>query len=344
MLNLAYSAMPIHLQHRSTLLRLVICCCLCFFYSSAKATDSLRLQKISIDQVTFPGLRYLPGDRDSASFSIPFSRIGNLLLIKAKADSTEGNFVLDTGCPGLVLNRTYFRNYATSTDHAVETQGITGTSSLITEHTNVRHFSFGSIQQYNVKANMANLGAIENSKGVKVLGLIGVQFLENCELIIDFEENLLYFHIIGRREIKTYRHVMLTDTASYHIIPFEMTDSRIIIRTNIAGKKLRFIVDCAAETNILDSRLPDKIFSNFNVTGKVNLVGVGNKKVEALKGHLSNFSIGNRMITDMPVLITNLEKTCFSYGGCVDGILGLENLSLQKIGFNFATNKMYIWK
>ncbi len=315
-----------------------------FLYLPAvHAEDSLAVKKIVVNNISFPGLQY-PDSRDSMSFSIPFSRIGNLIVIKAKADSTEGNFVLDTGCPGLVLNKTYFRHYPAITEHDVETQGITGAASAVTEHTTVRNFSFGSIQEHNVKANMANLGSIENSKGVKVLGLIGVQFLDNCELIIDYEENLLYFHVIGRKEIKTYRHVMLSDTASYHTIPFEMTDSRIIIRTTIAGKKLRFIIDCAAETNILDSRLPDKIFDNFNVTGKVNLVGVGNKKVEAVKGNLASFTIGNRVITDMPVLITNLEKTCFSYGGCVDGILGLDNLSVQKIGFNFATNKMYIWK
>ena len=336
--------MNISPRYRNILLCLLHCCMGLLYLPVAQAADSLTVKRPVINNISFPGLQYLDGGRDSMSFSIPFSRIGNLIVIKAKADSTEGNFVLDTGCPGLVLNRTYFRNYPTSTEHGAETQGITGTASAVTEQTMVRNFGFGSMQEHNVKANMANLGSIENSKGVKVLGLIGVQFLDNCELIIDYEENLLYFHVIGRKEIKTYRHVMLSDTASYHTIPFEMTDSRIIVRTTIAGKKLRFIIDCAAETNILDSRLPDKIFDNFSVTGKVNLVGVGNKKVEAVKGNLASFTISNRIITDMPVLITNLEKTCFSYGGCVDGILGLDNLAVQKIGFNFATNKMYMWK
>lgn len=320
----------------------LLCCCILLLNTPASAEDTALIRKTIINELTFPGIRY--AGRDSLTFSIPFSRIGNLIIIKAKADSTEGNFILDTGCPGLVLNRTYFRHYKTTTEHGTETQGITGTTSVMTEQTSVRSFHFGRMQEYNVKANIANLGSIENSKGIKVLGLIGVQFLDDCELIIDFEENLLYFHVIARKEIKTYRHVMLTDTASYHTIPFEITDNRIIIKTTMAGKKLRFIIDCAAETNILDSRLPDKIFADFSITGKVNLVGVGNKKVEAVKGYLSSFTIGNQTITDMPVLITNLEKTCFAYGGCIDGILGLDDLSVQKIGFNFATNKMYIWK
>src|ERR1700744_256110 len=47
---------------------------------------------------------------DSASCIIPFTRMGNLILIQAKADTTTGYFVLDTGAPGLVLNITYFRH------------------------------------------------------------------------------------------------------------------------------------------------------------------------------------------------------------------------------------------
>ena len=47
---------------------------------------------------------------------------------------------------------------------------------------------------------------------------------------------------------------------------------------------------------------------------------------------------------DYSMLITNLENTCFSYGGCIDGILGFDFLSLHRIGFNFVKRKMYIWK
>ena len=220
---------------------------------------------------------------------------------------------------------------------------MTGTSAA-TEQISIRDFNFGTIKEYNVKANLANLGAIENTRGVKILGLVGMQFLNSCEVIIDYEANLMYFHVVGRKEVKTYNHLMLKDTAAYHTMPFEITDNRIIVKSVMAGKKLRFLIDCAAETNILDSRLPDKIFATLAITGKVSLVGVGNKKVEAVTGTLETFSIGERTIKDMRVLVTNLEKTCLSYGGCVDGVLGLNDLSITKIGFNFTTFKMYIWK
>jgi len=104
------------------------------------------------------------------------------------------------------------------------------------------------------------------------------------------------------------------------------------------------IIDCAAESNILDSRLPNKVFENITITRRVKLAGPGNKTVDALSGSLSKMKIGHFDINNLPVTITNLENTCFSYGGCVDGVLGFDFLSLHKIGFNFVKRKMYIWK
>jgi hypothetical protein len=95
---------------------------------------------------------------------------------------------------------------------------------------------------------------------------------------------------------------------------------------------------------VLDSRLPNAIFEKVAITGRVMLMGAGNKKIEALNGSASDLIIGGQKISALPVLITNLEKTCFSYSGCIDGILGFDFLSLRKIGFNFVTRKMYLWK
>jgi hypothetical protein len=45
----------------------------------------------------------------------------------------------------------------------------------------------------------------------------------------------------------------------------------------------------------------------------------------------------------MIVTVSNLERTCFADGGC-DGVIGFNFLSLHKIGFNFVTRRLYIWK
>jgi len=279
---------------------------------------------------------------DSSTFVVPFSRAGNLILVQARADTMQGNFMLDTGCPYLVLNLTYFRDYK-RTENDGDGRGITSTGFAVGK-TEVAGFTFGAAHYYRMAADLANLGAIENSKGVKILGLIGMQLLRQFEMIIDYEKNLIYLHRVGRKEASSYRHEMLSDTSAYSEVPISITDNRIIVQTVMSGKKLKLIIDSGAETNLLDSRLPDKIFENVSITGRTMLTGAGNTRIEVLRGDLRTLMIGNRSVETLPVLITNLERTCFSMGGCVDGVLGFDFLSLKKIGFNFVTYKMYIWK
>ena len=281
---------------------------------------------------------------DSASCVIPFSRAGNLIIIKAKVDSTEGNFVLDTGAPYLILNMTYFRDYPASAESQDNPGGITGNVTN-TVPTNVSNLSFGPLKYFNLEADRINLGHIENSKGIKILGLLGLQLFKQFEMIIDYGQSVIHLHLIGRKEKSiSFHNPLLKDTASYSTIPIKIKENKLLIFGNMAGKKLTFVVDTGAESNIMDSRLPNKILENISITSRVILTGTGNDKIEALYGTMKNMKIGHQDIILLPVLVTNLEKMCDSYNECIDGMLGFDFLSLQKIGFNFVKHKMYIWK
>jgi Aspartyl protease len=280
---------------------------------------------------------------DSASCIIPFNRIGNLMVVKAKADTIEGNFILDTGAPGLVLNLTYFRDYPVTALHDGEQTSIAGSTASIMK-TSIGELQFGTLHYFRTEADLTNLGQIENAKGIKVLGLLGVELFKQCEMIIDFEKSLIYLHRIGKKEASNYKHEFLKDTSLFRTFPLDIKDNRILATTELEGKKLTLVIDCAAEFNILDSRLPNKIFENITITRRVKLVGPGNKKIDALYGNLDNMKMGSMDISNLPVTITNLEYTCFSGTGCINGVLGFDFLSLHKIGFNFVNRKMYIWK
>lgn len=280
---------------------------------------------------------------DSVSCVIPFSRAGNLILIRAKADTSYGNFILDTGAPGLVLNLTYFRDYPSHTESNEEQSGITGTVSAVRK-TQVNRFQFGCIQTEAVAADLINLGHLENTKGIRIFGLIGLVQLRQMEMIIDYENGEIHIRKTSKKEPLSAKDPLFADTAAYTAVPIEFWNNKLVTRTTMAGKKLRLMIDSGAESNLLDSRLPDKIFDNVEVLHRIQLSGAGDKKVEALYGNLNNLQIGDRNTGSLPVIITNLEKTCLADNSCIDGILGFDFLSLHKIGFNFVTNKMYIWK
>lgn len=280
---------------------------------------------------------------DSASCTIPFNRVGNLIVIKAKADSTEGNFILDTGAPKLVLNITYFRNYeAIHTDEEGQ-GGITGAVAGPVP-TVVKQLRLGPIKYQEAEADRINLGHIENVRGIKILGLLGVQLFKRFEMIIDYEKGLIHLHLISKKETAAYHNEMLRDASAYQEFPIDLMENKLITYGEMAGKKLTFIIDTGAESNVLDSRLPNKIFENVDITKRILLNGSGNTKVEALYGDMKNLKLSGKEIGTLPVLVTNLEKLCISYDKCLDGMLGFDFLSMHKIGFNFVKRKMYVWK
>jgi hypothetical protein len=167
--------------------------------------------------------------------------------------------------------------------------------------------------------------------------------MQQCEIIIDYSKSLIFIHRIGKKE-KNYQSDELKNGTAYTTIPISISEGKLIAQTRMGDKKLQFVLDSGAETNILDSRLPEKIFENVDITGRLNIRGTGNTVIEALQGNLKGMKMGSEDMGSIPVLITNLEKTCFSVESCINGVLGLEFLPLQKIGFNFVSRKMYLWK
>src|SRR5678815_210867 len=112
---------------------------LCILLSfTGNAGDSINIRKSY--SVSINGLAI-----DSTSCIIPFNRVGNLIVVKAKADSVEGNFILDTGAPGLVLNITYFRDYPMVSHQDGEQRTITGGTDGI-QQTTIKEFSLGTLQ------------------------------------------------------------------------------------------------------------------------------------------------------------------------------------------------------
>lgn len=279
---------------------------------------------------------------DTASCSIPFTLAGKLILVKGRADTTEGNFILDTGAPNLVLNSTYFRNYPVEQDHTESQETITGRQVELAQRTTVKLFKLGTMNYFRAEANLANLGNIENSKGVKILGLLGVSLFKECELVIDYKKSMIHLHHIGKKERKTYQHPMLKDSSRYTVYPFEVINNRILIKTSIGGKELPFVIDYAAESNIIDSRLPGRVLDSVLINGRVLLVGAGNRKVEAITGDLPNFTLGRFVAGNLPVIIMNLEYTCFGQENCISGVLGQEFLSRYTLVLNFEKRKLYI--
>jgi predicted aspartyl protease len=269
------------------------------------------------------------------SVVIPLKRAGRLLLFEASIDGQIGNFILDTGSTGLVLNQTYFRDYVTI--DRVDAGGITG-STAPAGRIRIKRLQVSDMVYENLFADVTNLGHIENRRGVKVYGLFGMNLMKNMEIMIDVRNNVLQLHRLdkeGNRLDKSSRPSKF-DVSGYVCEHNNMACVSVVI----AEKTLDFCIDTGAESNVLDVNLPKKVLSTVAITRRSTLQGTGSGTSEVFYGNMSECSIGGQSIGEMQALITNLAGLSEKYGYTINGMLGYDFFEKGKIYINLVKKEL----
>jgi predicted aspartyl protease len=272
---------------------------------------------------------------------MPFRFAGNLILIQVKVDTLVGDFILDTGAPHLVLNRTYFRNYPMYGE--VMAAGITGSAGTGSQ-TRVEKLDFGGLHFENVDADVVSLGHLESQRGTKILGLIGLNLLKKLELTIDFSEGSLEFVRINRQGEPIFNQVPQADSSAMEL---RMNGSFRLIFLNgtIGGKLLRFCLDTGAETNVLHSELSNKVMQQVKLLRTASVSGSGAKQSEALIGRLNMLSLSCGDYPSLSTSIMNISGLQEIYQESIDGILGMDFLYRhRKMQINMMKRKVFLWK
>jgi len=273
--------------------------------------------------------------------SLNFTTAGNLIILQATVNNQSGNFILDTGAPGLILNATYFRHLP-ALEAMVESAGITGPAHAA-EKVVADNFALGSFDYSRVMADRVNLGHIENSKGIKILGLIGVGLLRKFEMLIDPVAQVLYLN----RSMSKNGFSLFQKTAAAlpkpTVMPMQWVNNKVLIQVKAAQSKLSFVLDTGAESNVLDGRLSEKVTRKVQLDRRVTVIGSGNQKLDAWYGTLIDAELSPGFLVNLEVMITSLGSMSEAYGRNIDGMLGNQFFKKGLTGFDFVTGKMYIW-
>lgn len=269
------------------------------------------------------------------SVVIPLKRAGRLFLIEAKVDGETGNLVFDTGANGLVLNSTYFRTHVRTGGSS--SNGITGAVGTV-EQIAVGQIEFSDLTYKNLRADLANLGHIENRRGVKILGLIGFGLMRNLEILLDPINNELKLFRIDKtgKRLNTNQSGFIPDYSQ----KIEGNSNILFLKATIGGKLLNFCFDTGAETNAISSDANKKIMSTVTITRRTALKGAGSAGAEVLFGRMNDFTIGNRQLLNMETIITNLDALSEAYGTHIDGMLGNSFINHGVFSVNFV-NKQF---
>jgi hypothetical protein len=269
--------------------------------------------------------------------TIPLKRVGKLLLIEATIDGLTGNFIFDTGAPYPVLNATYFRDRSSREKSNYYAQGINGELDAV-RTLKIRNLYMGNILYQNLNADLAELGHIENARGIKILGLLGLNLFKSFELEIDLEASTLKLYALNE---DGFAKQPTKETYDF-TVPIEVFDNSIFLDCSIGGDTMRFGLDTGAEINALCNSLSSEILSQVSISGRSKLTGTNNDQVDILFGRIRDFNLGETSFAGMQTVITPLSGLSDGYGTVVCGVLGYELLLRGKVRLNFKRSEMGI--
>jgi len=277
---------------------------------------------------------------NESRFVLPFKRAGNLILIEANIDGVYGEFIFDTGAPHLVLNKKYFPKAPMLA--SIEGAGITGGISTVIQ-SRVNEIDFGGLAYENVHVDLIDLTHLEDRKGERIFGLLGINLFSRFEVIIDYENATLTFHQLGKKGARIIEDSLTFFMDSLPAIELEISHKVIVVKGEINQKRLRFCLDTGAETNVVNANLSKKILDGIEITRKVNVSGTGSQKAEALLGNIKNLKIGSQEFSGLRTTVMNMNSISQVYGTTIDGMLGYDFLSQSKVAINFYKGEMKLW-
>ncbi len=315
------------------ILTLIIVICTSFLPSEKEDSDFLFVSVLSSSNETYESI--FPANTDSVI--IPLKRAGRLFLIDAKVEDQTGNLVFDTGASGLVLNSTYFRDHVRTA--GTNTGGITGEVGKV-ERITVEKIEFGELTYQKLRADLVNLGHIENRRGIKILGLVGFSLMRNLEIILDSENNELRLYKLDKSGNRiSYSNSLLKTDYTQKI---EGNGNILFLKGTIAGKTLNFCFDTGAETNTISSDANKNILSTLTITRRMELKGAGTAKSEVLFGRMNDFTLGEKQINGMEAIVTSLFAMSEAYNTRIDGMLGYSFLEQGTVSINFVKKQFGI--
>jgi len=273
-----------------------------------------------------------------ASNEIPFQLLGSgHLLVKAKADGIEGNFIFDTGAGITVFTKTYFDKLQHVTREDGGYTGFRATGErLDIDLYHVKDFEFGSIKKAEEEISYigVNLGGID--------GIISLKALEAVPFTIDYEKKVL--------RIETSQ-TLATIKKKASVVPVQLEQSRNKSLTLFSYFKvndtlhLQLSLDSGAGKDVF--RLNAKYLKQLGVDANDSLhVKKIEKKSEFDEKHVSHIyltSLSKLSSAAAPTVSTSNFPVQFVEGLIYDGIIWINWLG-AKVTFDLQQKQLLVQK
>lgn len=258
-----------------------------------------------------------------------FELVGGLVVVRASVDGQEGNFVLDTGAPGVVLNT------KRKEGNTVQAVGLGGGIEL--GEVELAAFEWGMIKKADFTGMTLDISQLEQASGRDLMGLIGYDVLQNYELLFDYRKRIIRMY--DARKAEKFRPAGNTT-----IVPFKLNGHLPVLSVKMGGKRAYLGVDSGAEVNLLDDSFFAKLKGEHLTDMEVERVsGLDKRRQKVHSAKLDELEISDAEMENLRFLFLDLSPVQEQAEVRMDGVLGFPFFANHRISINYKKKKMYIW-
>ena len=241
--------------------------------------------------------------KDVVSFEI----VDGLILLPLSVNGHLGNYILDSGVSSLIINRPDVRSSILFSAVGYDIPALP---------TEIEHLMIGSVEDRNVSAWQMDLAFVERLINRKIDGLIGIEFLFNHDVFIDYRQQRLIF-------ISELDDLDIFDPLSYQTVrlPIEVHNQTIpVVSAKVDGKQYRMIFDTGAALNVLYEDVPNN---------------------ETVQKHM--IEMNGLIVDDAQFITDDFANFDPSFAKAIDGIMSASSLNTDAMIISLRSKKVLLF-
>ncbi len=253
-----------------------------------------------------------------------------MVIVQAELDGHLANFILDTGAPMMILNE----KSTESTDFQANSLqgGMAGSWKTI------EMFAWAGVRKFDLRALSTDIGALETVTNRPIAGLIGYDFFEDVELVMDFERLLITLLPQGST-------AKLEGWTLKSQLPFTMAGHLAVIEANIGQVKLRLGLDTGANINLLNINKAKELDAELAVpVNNAGVIGMSGDSFKTYAADVIETNLGGLNFRDMRFIFSDISHLRNLVENEVDGLLGFPFFKSGKFSLNYAAQTISIWE
>lgn len=264
------------------------------------------------------------------SFAVAFQIKDALIRVTADVNGKATDFILDNGCPYLVINSRYWKS-GVQQDTSVKARGVGG--EVNAGAVLIDSFNWQGLRKQQFKAIAADLPHLGDSIG----GLMGLDVYKDYRVTFDFKRGFILF---TKGEVADEKP---DSTALPVILPFVFSGHMPVISCTIEQKKIQMGIDCAASPNLIAAKLLAGIKGISNLRNTI-LRG-GGAPVMVAEGDIKELWLESIPYRDMKFTFDNTSLLQINQGRdiALEGLLGIPFLKQYKTVLDFPNRRIEVY-